>query len=42
MFWDAPAGAAISIAAGTLDLPTGLKTVTHIYTDSASDYYEVD
>jgi hypothetical protein len=42
MFWDAPAGDTISIAAGTLDLPTGLKTVTHIYTDSASDYYELD
>jgi hypothetical protein len=42
MFWDAPDRGWISIAAGTLDPPTGLKTVTHIYTDSASDFYEVD
>jgi hypothetical protein len=42
LFWDAPDRGWISIAAGTLDPPTGLKTVTHIYTDSASDFYEVD
>ncbi len=42
LFWEAPDRSSISIAAGTLDLPTGLKTVTHIYTDSASDYYAVD
>jgi hypothetical protein len=42
LFWDAPDRATISIAAGTLDAPTGLKTVEHIYTESASDYYELD
>jgi hypothetical protein len=42
LFWDAPDGDTISIAAGTLDLPTGLKTVAHIYTADASDYYELD
>jgi hypothetical protein len=42
LFWDAPDRGSISIAAGTLDPPTGLKTVTHIYTDDASDFYEVD
>ncbi|MEA2418818.1 MAG: hypothetical protein QOE60_1024 [Thermoleophilaceae bacterium] len=42
LFWDAPDRDTISIAAGTLDPPTGLKTVTHIYTASASDYYELD
>jgi hypothetical protein len=42
LFWDAPDASWISIAAGTLELPTGLQTVEHIYTDSASDYYEVD
>jgi hypothetical protein len=42
LFWDAPDGDTISIAAGTLDLPTGLQTVAHIYTADASDYYEVD
>lgn len=30
----------ISIAAGTLTPPTGLKTVAAIYTDYASDYHE--
>ena len=42
LFWDAPDGETISIAAGTLDLPTGLQTVEQIYTASASDYYELD
>jgi hypothetical protein len=42
LFWDAPASAQLSIAAGTLDPPTGLRTVTHIYTEDASDYYDVD
>lgn len=41
MFWDAPDRDTISIAAGTLDEPTGLKTVTEIYTESAGDYYEL-
>jgi hypothetical protein len=42
LFWDAPDRPTISIAAGTLDPPTGRKTVEHIYTESASDYYELD
>jgi hypothetical protein len=42
LFWDAPDRETICIAAGTLDEPTGLKTVAQIYTSSASDYYEVD
>lgn len=31
----------ISIAAGTLDPPTGLRTTHHIFTDSRGDYYEI-
>jgi hypothetical protein len=42
LFWDAPAWETISIAAGSLDPPTGLKTVEQIYVADASDYYEVD
>jgi hypothetical protein len=42
LFWDAPDDDTISIAAGTLDEPTGLKTAAQIYTGSAGDYYEVD
>ena len=30
-----------SIMAGTLDAPTGLKTVMHIFTGDKSDYYQI-
>src|SRR4051794_35542581 len=39
LFWDAPARAAISIAAGSLDEPTGLVVIGHTYVDQAGDYY---
>ena len=42
LFWDAPGSDQISIAAGSLDPPTGLKTVAQIYAADASDYYSVD
>ena len=42
LFWEAPDRETISIAAGTLDSPTGLRTVGQIYTADAGDYYEVD
>ncbi len=42
LFWDAPDRATISITAGTLDAPTGLRTVKHIYTADAGDWYELD
>ena len=32
----------IDIWAGTLDVPTGLKLVRHIYVASKSDYYEIE
>ena len=32
----------MAIAAGTLDAPTGLKTVVQIHVASASDYYRID
>jgi len=32
----------MAIAAGTLDPPTGLKTIVQIYVDSAGDYYPID
>jgi hypothetical protein len=32
----------MAIAAGTLDSPTGLKTVVQIHVASASDYYQID
>ncbi|MGI8422321.1 MAG: GFA family protein [Gaiellaceae bacterium] len=41
LFWDAPARDTVSIAAGTLDEPTGLRTVGHVYVVQAGDYYEL-
>jgi hypothetical protein len=41
LFWDAPDRLTVSIAAGTLDEPTGLKTVAHWYVSHAGDYYEL-
>jgi hypothetical protein len=32
----------MAIAAGTLDPPTGLKTVVQIHVNSAGDYYPID
>lgn len=42
LFWWRPSGGALDIAAGTLDAPTGLATVAHVWTDSRGDYYELD
>jgi hypothetical protein len=41
LFWDAPGRPIVSIAAGTLDEPTGLKTVAHWYVSQAGDYYDL-
>jgi hypothetical protein len=42
LFWRAAGRDTISIAAGTLDQPTGLKTIAHIHTDDLADYYAID
>ena len=34
-------GDTISVAAGTIDQPTGLRTVAHIHTRGHADYYEI-
>jgi hypothetical protein len=41
LFWDADDRDTISLAAGTLDAPTGLATILQIHTASAGDYYEL-
>jgi hypothetical protein len=41
LFWDAPARDTVSIAAGTLDEPTGLGLLGHVYVGQAGDYYEL-
>src|SRR3954468_5926791 len=39
LFWRAGGRDTISIAAGTLDQPTGLRPIAHIHTDEHADYY---
>ena len=41
LFWQADGAAAISIAAGTLDGPTGLAIEGHIYCADQGDYYQI-
>jgi len=42
LFWDPKTTSdEIWISAGTLNLPTGLKTVGHVWLSQASDYYEI-
>ena len=41
LFWRADGRPTISIAAGTLEPPTGLRTAAHIYTRDHADYYEI-
>jgi len=41
LFWDAPRRPTISIAAGTVDEPTGLRIAAHWYVSQAGDYYEL-
>jgi hypothetical protein len=42
LFWQRNDGDTISIAAGTLDGATGLRTVLQIHVASAGDYYDID
>ena len=41
LFWAPAQGDRISIAAGTLDTPTGLSVAEHIYVGSKSDFYDI-
>ena len=38
LFWDPPRRETISIAAGTLDQPTGLRVAAHWFVAQAADY----
>ncbi len=42
VLWRPADGDHISIAAGTLDTPTGLSTAGAIFCDQASDYHRLD
>jgi hypothetical protein len=39
LFWRAAGRDSVSVAAGTLDPPTGLRTVAQIFVDDRGDYY---
>jgi hypothetical protein len=41
LFWRRIDSETISVAAGCLDAPTGLRTVRHIFTAHRGDYYEI-
>jgi hypothetical protein len=41
LFWEAPARDTVSIAAGTLAEPTGLRLLGHVYVTQAGDYYDL-
>ncbi|MGH2872753.1 MAG: GFA family protein [Solirubrobacteraceae bacterium] len=41
LFWRLAGSDSTSISAGTLDPPTGLRTVAQIFTDDRGDYYEL-
>jgi hypothetical protein len=41
LFWDAPVRETISIAAGSLDEPTGLRLIGHVYVSQTADYDEL-
>jgi hypothetical protein len=41
LFWRAPGRETTSIAAGTIDPPTGLETIAQIFVADAGDYYDV-
>jgi len=44
LFWreTAPDSTNVSIMAGTLDVPTGLRLAQHIFVADKSDYYEIN
>ena len=41
LFWEPASGGRVSISAGTLDLPTELETVIHVFVEDAGDYYTI-
>jgi hypothetical protein len=42
LFFEEEGGERISIAAGSLDRPLGLKIAAHIFVSEAGDYYQID
>lgn len=42
LFFEEEGGQRVSIAAGSLDEPQGLKIVAHIFVSEAGDYYQIE
>jgi hypothetical protein len=42
LFFEEEGGERVSIAAGSLDEPQGLRIAAHIFVGEAGDYYEID
>lgn len=42
LFWAAEGQPTVSIMAGSLDRPTGLRLVMHIFARQANDYYRIE
>jgi hypothetical protein len=42
LFWDPRDGDSVCIAAGTIDSPTDLQSVGHVWLSEAGDYYEIN
>jgi hypothetical protein len=42
LFWRAPSRVTVSVTAGTLDGPTGIRTTGHIYDAQRADWEHVD
>ena len=41
LFWRPREGGQVSIMAGTIDAPTGIRAIAHIFVDDASDYHDM-
>jgi|TARA_R110000772_G_scaffold163750_1_gene275187 hypothetical protein len=41
VFWQPQGEERMSITAGSLDMPTGLRLTHHIFTEDAGDYYDI-
>jgi hypothetical protein len=41
LFWERIDSPSISISAGSLDQPTDLRTVRHVFVADKADYYEI-
>ena len=41
LFWEPSGQGRMAVAAGSIDQPSGLRSVAHIFVEDAGDYYEI-